>query len=714
MPDQTDSSGPAQQAPEDSFFVLRDCRELFQRRLADIARQSGISASSVIDAFTRDVGDAHDELASSVQQDGFEQTNGLTASRITLVGDDDLELDIRIGEIANRLKGNERIGHWRVQLRYMTLLHRPKMTAENNPVGLGPVSRGLWAICRESGNNLDQNLDLLDRLEARLLALLPEVYMELNGLLERHRVEPAQVKIVQRAGGAKPSAQPGVGGSEHSEDRGGGAGRNALSALQQALRKQFGAEDVMPADRATGHPAGSSGNVTLDVSTIVMLNHLMDQLRGLELRQVSSLDNDASAESGEKPRLHTIRSKDLDLPLGKPAAIALDTLSLIFECIFAAPDLPDVVKAAMGRLQIPLLKLAITDASFFADTQHPARQLVNRMARAAIGLDPDTGRDNVVCDRLGKLADAVRNTLEKTEGELTPYLDELGSLIAERDQSIQSKAQPYVQLVLDHEVRESARTNARNWLDHALEKTTEPAIRAFLADYWRQVMEAACLDGGISGTHWQECAAIIVELDWSVQPKPTADERKRLIALIPSLLKRINTELDRLDISTEERAPFINKCFDLQTAAMRSRPSGPDPTAHAPAQAPVTAPRLTQPPNAVSTCPPEILEQTGKLVHYLGLPTEGKSPWRSDGHVWKEGDWISFLLPDGDRLCGRLCWQGSQSGTVLLFNTGWGYAVALAPSSLEQQLRDSRARVVSATSLFDEAASQALGQITTR
>ena len=328
MPDQTDSSSSAQQAPGDSFFILRDCRELFQRRLAEIARQSGISSPSVIDAFSREIGDAHDELASSDQQDGFEQTNGLTASRITLVGNDDLELDIRIGEIANRLKGNERIGHWRVQLRYMTLLQRPKMTAENNPVGLEPISRGLWAICRESGNKLDQNLDQLDRFEAKLLALLPDVYVELNGVLERHRVEPAQVKIVQRAGGAKSPFQAGVGSSEGSGGFGDVTGRNALSDLQQALRKQFGAEDLVP--------AGGSGNVTLDVSTIVMLNHLMDQLRGLELRQLSSLDNDSSADSGEKPRLHTIKSKDLDLPLGKPAAFALDTLSLIFERIFAA------------------------------------------------------------------------------------------------------------------------------------------------------------------------------------------------------------------------------------------------------------------------------------------------------------------------------------------------------------------------------------------
>ena len=57
----------------------------------------------------------------------------LTASRIALVDYDHLELEIRIGEIAQRLRDNEQIDRWRVQLRYMTLLGRPKMAATGNP-----------------------------------------------------------------------------------------------------------------------------------------------------------------------------------------------------------------------------------------------------------------------------------------------------------------------------------------------------------------------------------------------------------------------------------------------------------------------------------------------------------------------------------------------------------------------------------------------------
>ena len=721
MPELTGTPTRAQHGHEDSFFVLRDCRELFQRRLAEIARLSGISSPKVIEAFTSEIGTAHDELASSAQQDGFGQTAGLTASRITLVGNDELDLEIRIADIANRLKSNDRIESWRVQLRYMALLQRPKMAAEDNPLGLEPICSGLWAICRESGNTLDQNLDLLGRLEEDLQARLPDVYTELNGLLESHRVEPAPVQVIHQ-GSSSGGTGSGGGGSGGGGSGGGGSGgaggqpgSNALASLQQAMRQQFAAEDIFPAGFLSGNvnPAGSAGNSVFNASTLVMLNHLMERLHALEQQQVSGLSSFAPMESGGQPALRALRSKDLDVPLGKPAAIALDTLSLIFESIFAASDLPDAVKAAIGRLQIPLLKLAILDPSFFADTQHPARRLVNRMARAAIGLAQDTGREHPVCVSLGIVADAVRSTLETSDGELSEHLEELDALIEERDQSIQANAQPYVQLVLEHEARAASLSVAQAWLIEAISHTAEPAIRRFLSEYWLRVMQSAHLDGGTTGTRWTDCDATSKELLWSVQPRQSAEERKQLLSLIPSLIRRINAGLDLLAIPAEERTPFLNACFDLQTAALRTRSGEPGAPAQ-PSVAAQIAPVALSSSSAVAEPSDQFLELNGIRVHYLGRPAETPSPWRSGVSTRTEGDWISFRLPGDELLCGRHCGQAASSGTVLLFNTDWGYAVAMAPSLLEQQVRDGRARIVSESAFFDEAAERALGQIAPR
>jgi hypothetical protein len=721
----------------DVFFVLRYCREHFQRRLTEIAKLSGISSPEVLEAFSREIGEEHDELASasSTKPDGFGQTAGLTASRISLVGHDDLELDIRIGEISNHLKDNDRIDSWRVQLRYMTLLHQPRMTTENNPVGFGPICRGLWAICRESGVSLEQNLGQLDRLEKNLHERLPEVYTELNGLLEHHRVEPAPVQIIQRANGGRPgnrggeSAEAAAGNSGEAGDddaEGTGddyepAGMNAMATLQQALHRQFSSAGHSAAGfhpgYASGHTSGGAGGNTIDASTMVMLNHLMERLSALELQQVPVHSGLGAVEPGGQAQiqLHALRSKDLDLPLGTPAAIALDTLSLIFESISATSDLPDVVKAAIGRLQIPLLRLSILDASFFADSQHPARRLINRMARAAVGLAQDTGCDHPTCAGLARVADEVRAKLETQDANLTLPLAEIEALITERDLSLQASVQPYTQLVREHEAQKTAGRHTQDWLSRTVDKTEEPAIREFLTEHWLRVMQSAYLEGGETGTRWKEYEATSEELLWSIQPRQTAEERKQLLALIPSLMKRINAGLDLVAVSNMARAPFLNLCFSLQTQALRNRPDAPVLPAQESAQ-PQIAPIIPTPHPSTETDPAtdnavQILEKNRKLVQYLGQPTATPSPWHSGGDAWKEGDWIDFHLPDGEHLCGRLCGQESPCATVVLFNSDWGYAVALAAPWLEQQLRAGEACVVSDTLLFDEAAERALGRI---
>ena len=90
----------------------------------------------------------------------------------------------------------------------MTLLNLPNMSAGNNLLGFNPVSRGLFLIFGESGNVLEKNFDLLDKLEKLLQTRLPEVYIELNNLLERHHVEPARAQLTWRAGSERKTIRP--------------------------------------------------------------------------------------------------------------------------------------------------------------------------------------------------------------------------------------------------------------------------------------------------------------------------------------------------------------------------------------------------------------------------------------------------------------------------------------------------------------------------
>ena len=680
-------------ASDENFFVLRDLRDRFLLRLEEIASLAGFSRETVA-AFTRAAGEAYDALAEGRIQHGFGETAGLTASRISLVGPDDLELEIRIGEILHRLKDDDRIDHWRVQLRLATLLRRPGLSADDNPVGLSVLEPALWALCDASDGDLERKLALLERTAVECALRLPELYAELNTFLEQRHVDPTQPQRIVR----QPIPRPGPEGIASTAPSASAAG-NPFAALQQTLLQHNGGAFSAPPQNAFAPPFGapSFGAPSFGAPPPGAFPSLQPEAAESQQAALASiLQRLQHLEQRERPA-GPLRSHELEQPLTGPAAATLDTLALIFDAIFAAPELPDPVKAAIGRLQIPLLRIALTDPNVFTDTNHPARELINRMARAAFGLPRDSGRDHPLCTALAQCAERVREDFDRddTVSDLTPHLATLDAVIDERDLAIERAARPYRELVEAREDSDAADLAAAAWVRQALQDRLPDALGRFLAEQWRRVLTAAGQADAGQGEHWQAAVDTAADLIWSVQPKANAEERQKLAALIPSLLRRLNAGLDSAGIAAAERTPFLDAFFDLQTAALRGR-SAPEGVVFA------ALPERTS--DAL-----QILQRQGILVQYCA----GQTP-PSDVNL-AVGDWIEFTLPEaGERLSGRYCGNTSRRTRALIYNVDWGYAVALPAADLDRQLRDSRARRLNGISLFDRAAAAALERISRR
>src|SRR5690606_33631230 len=63
----------------------------------------------------------------------------------------------------------------------------------------------------------------------------------------------------------------------------------------------------------------------------------------------------------------------------------ISLVSMLFEFILDDEHLPTAVKALVARLQLPVLRVAIADKDFFSLSRHPARRLLNELARATVG-----------------------------------------------------------------------------------------------------------------------------------------------------------------------------------------------------------------------------------------------------------------------------------------------------------------------------------------
>lgn len=61
----------------------------------------------------------------------------------------------------------------------------------------------------------------------------------------------------------------------------------------------------------------------------------------------------------------------------------INLIALMFEFMLDDHTLPDSLKTLIARLQIPILKMAVLDKSFFSSPSHPARRLLNEIGAAA-------------------------------------------------------------------------------------------------------------------------------------------------------------------------------------------------------------------------------------------------------------------------------------------------------------------------------------------
>ncbi len=117
--------------------------------------------------------------------------------------------------------------------------------------------------------------------------------------------------------------------------------------------------------------------------------------------------------------------------IGQSESDAIEVIVNLFQSLLHDSLVGDFAKSALTRLQPAVHKGALLDPDFFASTQHPLRQLLNRLAMLRTGSGPD---QDLVETRVRGLVDEVNVNFERDFRVLEPALRELDGIL--RDQRI--------------------------------------------------------------------------------------------------------------------------------------------------------------------------------------------------------------------------------------------------------------------------------------
>ena len=218
----------------------------------------------------------------------------------------------------------------------------------------------------------------------------------------------------------------------------------------------------------------------------------------------------------------------------------------MFETIAKGSELPGQIKAQIGRLQIPFVKVALLDRTFFDRTDHPARRLLNRLADAAIGWADDEPRTpDSLYGRIKRVVDRVIGEFERDltlfdqlDAEFTAsHQDELAR-VRIQEANVCSIATGKDRMVV-------ARRKAQRAIAERLEQAPRVpvAVESLLQEGWSEVLVAAYLSGGGGGKEWRTAVEVIDRLLWSIRAKVEDDERRALLRGVPELLRSLRAGL---------------------------------------------------------------------------------------------------------------------------------------------------------------------------
>lgn len=667
------------------------------------------------------------------EMDSAMKTLAASTQELRLVEEDDLAESIAMQELAGRLREQNEDELSLLGERVAMLLGKSELKDEENPISPQAVCDALKRACDEIEGGVRLKLVLLKQIEQHVSTALHAVYADLNSEMVRWNVLPdlrsSFRKPVNSPSAARPAAKQ---ESPAAPARGEpAAGGDLFAALQQLMQTQSaGLSGLSPGVAApilTPVPGGAPLSGLASQAASVQSGFIdslteMQRLNTLmsEKSRVEGLP-DLGQALGTMNILHQVKANSLTQGVGQLDAITIDIVAMLFDFIFDDGKIPDAIKALVGRLQIPVLKVAMLDKSFFSSRTHPARRLLDGISQAAVAWGESVDQDDPIFQEIAFIAERIQNEFERDVQIFTDALNLLNAVIAERDAMAEGIAERSAELMRKRETEEIAWVVASEAVSRRLSSSVPQGVQRFLLDHWQHVLKELYLRHGEEHHAYLSALAMMDDLVWSVLPKANSDERKQLVSTLPGLLRAMHVGLDVIGLSQEQRGRFFDELVALHSTAVKAGLNGGEVVVtelSAPAETPPAPSHAAQ-----YSVNPEgelfITRITENDVQIEEVALVGASPsvvTAGDIHLQNvlalgRGDWVEFQQAEGSPVRSRLSWVSPQRGIYLFTNPRSPRATSISPEALAYQFRTGMARVVTDVPLFERAVNGVLGSL---
>ena len=256
--------------------------------------------------------------------------------------------------------------------------------------------------------------------------------------------------------------------------------------------------------------------------------------------------------------------------------VKIDIVATLFDHVLADDRLATDIRNTLARLQLPVLRMALADESFFDSRTHPTRRLLDRLVASAADLELDSPGGRTTRTALERVVHTVIRGSFEDAGEHARLLEQFERAVI--DIATAASSAKTAVSVTDPEDRDVLVIKATIQISQLLAGVdVDREVRFFLLDVWSRVLvEIACrMADSNRDALLARAKRLCFDLAWTTAPKTTSGDRARLAGLLPTMIAAIRDGLRLIDHPVADEHRFFGEWTRALTTAVRGAPGAP-------------------------------------------------------------------------------------------------------------------------------------------
>jgi len=558
---------------DDSFFELANNARTNneQNRFFEAMREIRIKRKSIESDFDNTINllfSSNRVLKKNTQKAQIDTTN---IDSLTLVQNEDLEEDVATSSMSTKARSNFQGPLLQFHARIGKLYGISDLSETSPPLDPKDISSAFSEACSNIEIQIKEKLIVYKQFDRYVLSNLGPVLENANKTLIRLGIMPSlktpgirQKHAPKSEASSSPIIKNTVPSNLNTEPE----HANTLPHLQSLLA------NIRTATSYTDTNQVDTRKIQM-ISTQDLINMLTELQKSPSVKPQEgnrssvidiptalqkSLHNSASHEA-KKP---TFNQTDDDL---------INLVSMLFEFILDDYNLAPPIQVLISRLQIPILKVVIKDNSFFSTSGHPARQLLNSLAKAGLGWgdQKNNNRDPLY----KKIHETVHIILNQFTGDIALF-EQLNNEFKQFMNKDEQRSRLIEQRTKEAEIGLIKSRQAQKSVEESINQLILTAsfpipdfITETLKSGWSRAMFLAFLKDE-QEHQWINVNKVAEDLIWCLQPLKTKKDRQHWITVAPKLLKDLRSGLEDVSYKTAELDSTISTIRAELTSAFKN------------------------------------------------------------------------------------------------------------------------------------------------